>query len=76
MKTLVASSLALGLLTPTAWAATPAPSNSQAPVMLTEPQMATVKAGHGATVINETRGEVTTPKGRTNAHDNRTFHEG
>ena len=47
MKTLVASSLVLGLLTPAAWAAAPAPSNGKTPVVLTGKQMDQVRAGTG-----------------------------
>jgi hypothetical protein len=45
MKTLVASSLALGLLTPAAWAAAPAPNSGKTPVLLAEQQMDQVRAG-------------------------------
>jgi hypothetical protein len=51
MKTLVASSLVLGLLTPAAWAAAPAPSNGKMPVVLTGKQMEQVRAGTGGLFI-------------------------
>jgi hypothetical protein len=47
MKTLVAFGLVLGLLTPAAWAAAPAPSNGKTPVVLTGKQMEQVRAGTG-----------------------------
>jgi hypothetical protein len=49
MKTLVASSLALGLLPPAAWATSVPPSttSSTTPVVLTEPQMDGIAAGAG-----------------------------
>jgi hypothetical protein len=77
MRTILVSVLTFGAMISFALAAEPVSSTpaQSGPVMLTNKQMATVKAGQrGAIVLQQNEGTVQTPSDRTNQHYHETLH--